>query len=136
MKTDLKIALFKEQDMKIDMIAPPPFEGPFVDNYRVSGKKGCALRKGAELDSEPLKDPLPTNCQVDVIEEKVIGDKVRRARCGVRPCSACVYFPFLRVVVRTSACRRGCTLFATTSRGGTRNPKRSTRGARTSSSRW
>ena len=43
-KSELKIALFKDQQMKIDPIIPPPYVGPLVDKYTVSSKKGVQLR--------------------------------------------------------------------------------------------
>ena len=43
-KSELKIALFKDQQMKIDAIIPPPYTGPTVDKYVVSGNNGVQLR--------------------------------------------------------------------------------------------
>ena len=43
-KSELKIALFKDQQMKIDSIVPPPYTGPTVDKYVVSGNNGAQLR--------------------------------------------------------------------------------------------
>ncbi len=43
-KSELKIALFKDQQMKIDAIVPPPYTGPTVDKYVVSGNNGAQLR--------------------------------------------------------------------------------------------
>ena len=43
-KNELRIALFKDQTMRIEAIEPPPYEGPLVDKFTVEGKRGVTLR--------------------------------------------------------------------------------------------
>ena len=43
-KKDLRIALYRDQERHIEIIKPPPYDGPLVDRYKVAGNKGATLR--------------------------------------------------------------------------------------------
>ena len=43
-KNDLRIALYRDQERHIEIIKPPPYNGPLVDRYKVAGNKGATLR--------------------------------------------------------------------------------------------